>query len=122
MATASRVSELQTLSTSSNNFRAEQAGIRLLPDLQFLVKTQRANKAWKPMFIPRFDHYATVDKDLLLCPCRCLEAYVRRTKNLHQTTENLSITYQPGLHRAASKYTLSRWIVSLIQNSEVNYV
>ena len=67
------------------------------------------------MFIPKFDHYATDDKDLLLCPCRCLEEYVRRTKDLRQTTENLFITYQPGLHRAAAKSTLSRWIVSLIQ-------
>lgn len=89
MTTAAGVGELQALSTNSNNFSIERAGIRLLPDLQFLAKTQKANKAWKPMFIPRFDRLATDDKDLLLCPCRCLEEYLKRTKDLRQMTENL---------------------------------
>lgn len=115
MATAARVSELQALSVNTNNLRIERAGIRLLPDLQFLAKTQRANKAWKPMFIPRFNRLATDEKDLLLCPCRCLEEYLKRTKDLRQMTENLFITYQSGMHKAAAKSTLSRWIVSLIQ-------
>lgn len=30
----------------SNNLRIKRTGIRLLPDLQFLVKTREANKAW----------------------------------------------------------------------------
>jgi hypothetical protein len=57
------------------------------------------------MFIPRFDHYASDDKDLLLCPCICLEEYIRRTKDLRLITENLLLQInqvfterQPNLH------------------------
>lgn len=45
MATAARVGELQALSTNFNNLRIDGAGIRPLPDLQFMAKTQRVNKA-----------------------------------------------------------------------------
>ena len=41
LATASRVSELHALSVKDGNLRYERHGIRLLPNLQFLSKTQR---------------------------------------------------------------------------------
>ena len=43
LATASRVSELHALSVKDGNLRYERHGIRLLPNLQFLSKTQRLN-------------------------------------------------------------------------------
>ena len=115
LATASRVSELHALSVNENNLRVDNSGIRLLPNLQFLAKTQRVNKAWKPYFIPIFDSYASDPEDILLCPCRALRIYLDRTRSLRGNVENLFLTYQKGLCKAAAKSSLSRWIVSLIR-------
>ena len=115
LATASRVSELHALSVNENNLRVDNSGIRLLPNLQFLAKTQRVNKAWKPYFIPIFDSYASDPEDILLCPCRALRIYLDRTRSLRGNVDNLFLTYQKGLCKAAAKSSLSRWIVSLIR-------
>ena len=115
LATASRVSELHALSVNENNLRVDNSGIRLLPNLQFLAKTQRVNKAWKPYFIPIFDSYASDPEDILLCPCRALRIYLDRTRSLGGNVDNLFLTYQKGLCKAAAKSSLSRWIVSLIR-------
>ena len=114
-ATASRVSELHALSVNPDNLRFENTGVRLIPNMQFLAKTQRIGKVWKPIFIPKFERFATEPKDLLLCPCRVLTEYVKRTKLYRQGHDNLFLTYQPGRHKAAAKSTLSRWIVALIK-------
>ena len=115
LATASQVSELHALSVNAENLRLENTGIRLLPNLQFLAKTQRIGKAWKPYFIPKFDTFATDSEDILLCPCRALKIYLERTKGLRSQILNLFITYQKGNHKAAAKSSISRWIVSLIR-------
>lgn len=78
MASAAQVSEIHALSINESNYREKSAGIRLLPNLQCLVKTQRLGRAWNPIFIPRFDRFATESNDLLLCPCRCLKMYRER--------------------------------------------
>ncbi|KAJ8320023.1 hypothetical protein KUTeg_001610 [Tegillarca granosa] len=72
-------------------------------------------KVWNPLFIPQFDRFATDERDLLLCPCRSLKEYVKRTKSIRGQIENLFLTYQKGFCKAAAKTTLSRWIVSLIR-------
>ncbi|XP_062613927.1 uncharacterized protein LOC134275683 [Saccostrea cucullata] len=115
LASASRVSELHALSIKESNYREESTGIRLLPNLQFLAKTQRLGRAWNPIFIPRFDRFATESDDLLLCPCRCLKMYRKRTRDIRDQNEPLFITYQKNLHRPAAKGSISRWIVSLIR-------
>lgn len=46
LASAARVSEIHALSIKESNYREESAGIRLLPNWQFLAKTQRLGKAW----------------------------------------------------------------------------
>ncbi|KAJ8310227.1 hypothetical protein KUTeg_012092, partial [Tegillarca granosa] len=115
VATASRVSELHALSVISDSLRFEKRGVRLLPNLKFLAKSQRLGKVWNPLFIPKFDRYATDERDLLLCPCRSLKEYVKRTKSIRGQIENLFLTYQKGFCKAAAKTTLSRWIVSLIR-------
>lgn len=61
-------------------YRKESAGIRLLPNLQSLAVTQRLGKAWNPIFIPKFDRFATDSNDLLLCPCWCLKTCRKKTK------------------------------------------
>ena len=78
LATASRVSDqLHALSVKDGNLRYERHGIRLLPNLQFLSKTQHLNNPWIPIFIPSFHNYATEDRDLLLCPYRALKMYIK---------------------------------------------
>ena len=115
LASASRVSEIHALSIKKGNLRFERHGIRLLPDLFFLSKTQRLNKPWTPMFIPDFNTYATDDRDLLLCPCRALKIYLERLASHRSNSESVFMTYQKGLCKPASKNTISRWIVSLIR-------
>ncbi|KAJ8301586.1 LOW QUALITY PROTEIN: hypothetical protein KUTeg_020573 [Tegillarca granosa] len=108
VATASRVSELHALSVNSDS-------LELLPNLKLLAKSQRLGKVWNPLFIPQFDRFATDERDLLLCPCRSLKEYFKRTKSIRGQIENLFLTYQKGFCKAAAKTTLSRWIVSLIR-------
>ena len=115
LASASRVSEIQALSVGKSHLRYEKDGIRLLPNIQFLAKTQRLGKPWTPVFIPEFNQFATDSRDLLLCPCRAIRMYIRRTENIRSVSECLFLTYQPGQSRPASKSTISKWIVSLIK-------
>ena len=115
LASASRVSEIQALSVGKSHLRYETGGIRLLPNIQFLAKTQRLGKPWTPVFIPEFNQFATDSRDLLLCPCRAIRMYIRRTENIRSVSECLFLTYQPGQSRPASKSTISRWTVSLIK-------
>lgn len=117
LASASRISEIHALSVKDGNLRFERHGIRLLPDLQFLGKTQRLKNPWIPIFIPSFKEYATEEKDLKLCPCRALKMYIKRTqmKRSVDNIESLFLTYQKNVCKAASKNTIARWIVSLIR-------
>ena len=117
LATASRVSELHALSVKDGNLRYERHGIRLLPNLQFLSKTQRLNNPWIPIFIPSFHNFATEARDLLLCPYRALKMYIKRTESQRKEidSDSLFITYQKGVCRPGSKNSVARWIVSLIK-------
>ncbi|CAC5424318.1 unnamed protein product [Mytilus coruscus] len=80
LASAARVSEINSFTINDKHFRKEQRSIRLLPNMQFLAKTKTLNKPWEPVFIPKFENYATDPNDLLLCHCRALLAYVKRTE------------------------------------------
>ena len=105
LATASRVSELHALSVKDGNLRYERHDIRLLPNLQFLSKTQRLNNPWIPIFIPSFHNFATEARDLLLCPYRALKMYIKRTESQRKEIDldSLFITYQKGVCRPVSK-------------------
>lgn len=102
LASAARESEIHALSIKASNYREDSAGIRLLPNLQFLAKTQRLGKAWNPIFSPRFDRFATESDNLLLCPCRCLKMYRRRIKHLNK---------RPKCHIAHLSNKLSRLVL-----------
>ncbi|CAG2203746.1 unnamed protein product [Mytilus edulis] len=99
---------------SCTQSRKEQRGIRLLPNMQFLAKTQTLNKPWEPVFIPKFENYATDPNDLLLCPCRALLAYIKRTEVLRKS-QRLFVTYQKNHHVEASKNSIARWIVNTVK-------
>ncbi|CAC5395238.1 unnamed protein product [Mytilus coruscus] len=114
LASAVRVSELHSFTINDKYFRNEQRGIWLLPNMQFLAKTQTLNKPWEPVFILKFENYTTDPNDLLLCPCRALLAYVKRTEVLRKS-QRLFITYQRNHHVEASKNFIARWIVDTVK-------
>ena len=119
LASAARVSEIHSFTINENHFRREHNGIRLLPNMQFLAKTQTLLKPWEPVFIPKFDNYATDDTDLLLCPCRTLLHYIKRTKSLRKS-DRLFLTYQKNHHVEASKDSIARWIVQTVRYAYEN--
>ena len=119
LASAARVSEIHSFTINENHFRREHNGIRLLPNMQFLAKTQTLLKPWEPVFIPKFDNYATDDTDLLLCPCRTLLHYIKRTKSLRKSDRSF-LTYQKNHHVEASKDTIARWIVQTVRYAYEN--
>ena len=114
VASASRVSEIHSLSLDEGHFRKERKGIRLLPNMQFLAKTQTLNKPWEPLYIPAFDCYATDSDDLKLCPCRALNIYIQRTKSIRKSNR-MFITYQKNNHKEASKDSIARWIIQTVR-------
>ena len=115
LASAARVSEIHALSTNITCLRQEVAGIRLCPNMKFLAKNQKLEKAWSPWFIPDFRGCSRNAKDLVLCPCRCLREYLKRTHNLREDIEALFVTYQEGYTKPASKNSIARWILSTIK-------
>lgn len=114
LASASRVSEIHSFTLNQGHFRKEQGGIRLLPNMQFLAKTQTLSRPWQPVFIPKFNNLATDENDLLLCPCRALTIYISRTEGLRKS-DRLFITHQKNFHREASKDSIARWIVQTVK-------
>ena len=115
LASASRVSELHALSVKDSNMRFEKHGIRLLPNMNFISKTQRLNNPWFLIFIPSFNNFTTEERDIKLCPYRALKIFIQRNESRRTSDckEALFITYQKGVCKAASKNTVARWIVSL---------
>ncbi|CAC5390280.1 unnamed protein product [Mytilus coruscus] len=99
IASASRVSEIHSLSLDDGHFRIEKNEIKLLPNMQFSAKTQELNRLWEPLFIPSFD--ATDSEDLKLCPC-C-------------ASNRLFVTYQKNHHKEASKDSIARLIVNTVR-------
>ena len=114
LATASRVSEIHSLTLDTGHFRKEKKGIRLLPNMQFLAKTQTMHRPWEPIYVPAFDNFATDSSDLTLCPCRALNNYIQRTKTIRKSNR-LFITFQKNNHKEASKDSIARWIVSTVR-------
>ena len=86
-------------------------------NLPFMARNRKVNKAWSPWFIPSFDNFTQDDKDLLLCPCRCLKMYLKKSSSYRLNNEALFITYQEGYHKPASTSSISRWIVSTIKHA-----
>ena len=115
LAKTSRVSELHALSVKDGNLRYERHGITLLPNLQFLSKTQRLNNPWIPIFIPSFHNYAT--EICYFVHIRALKMYIKRTESQRKEidSDSLFITYQKGVCKPVSKNSVARRIVSLIK-------
>ena len=114
-ATARRRSELHALTLDRGHIRWEPHGVRLIPRTTFLAKNQSQDFQPPDIFVPELKSLSSVPEDKKWCPVRALKWYIARTKPLRGSESQLFIT-STRPHRAASRDTISRWIVQAIQS------
>ena len=115
VASGRRVSEIHALSIDKHHWRRERDGISMITNPEFMAKNESLTNPGKPIFLARFDKFTTVDEDKLMCPCRALEIYIKRTAQLRRSAKQLFLTYKKGEVHKASKATLARWIVETVK-------
>ena len=64
--------------------------------------------------LPNLSSFSSIKEDLVWCPVRMIRRFLKVTKGLRKETSQLFITHG-GKHEAASKTTISRWIVEVIR-------
>ena len=111
-ATGRRRSCLQALTVKPGHIRFEGHGVRLIPDPEFLPKNQTLDFLPGDLFIPEISSASSVPEDRKWCPVRALKWYLHRTKDIRASQRLFVLPRNP--FTAASKDTISRWIVSLI--------
>ncbi|PIK42863.1 hypothetical protein BSL78_20279 [Apostichopus japonicus] len=114
LASARRRSCLHALSTKRNHIRFENQGVRMVPDPSFIAKNQVLNFLPGDIFIPEIKTASSIPEDRLWCPVRALKWYLHRTEALRGTSTSLFILPRAP-YSAASKDTLSRWLVETIR-------
>ena len=113
IASGQRRSSLQALSIEPGHLRWEQSGVRLIPKASFVAKNQSASTGSVEFFLPSLASFSSVEEDKVWCPVRALKWYLSRTKSLRSSSDLFVTTTAP--HRAASKDTVSRWLVECIK-------
>ena len=111
-ASARRRSELHALSTKEGFIRFDPAGVRLLPDPQFLSKNQSASFTPREIYLPALKEMSSVPEDKLWCPVRALRWYLEKTRAVRTSDRLFILPRSP--YSAASKDTLSKWLVKVI--------
>lgn len=111
-ASARRRSEIHALSIKRGFTRFSAQGVHLLPDPAFLAKNQSMSFTPDPIFLPNLSSGSSIAEDRLVCPVRTLKWYLDKTKHLRSSDSMFVLPRSP--YTAASKDTISRWIVSLI--------
>lgn len=112
-ASARRRSELHALSVTKGFIRFSPGGVSLLPHPQFLAKNQSESFSPAPIFLPSIESASSVREDRLVCPVRALKWYIHKTKALRSSDALFILPRAP--FSAASKDTISKWIVRTIQ-------
>jgi hypothetical protein len=109
-----RGSELHALTIDSNHCRFSNGGVFLSYNPSFLAKNDRANKVHNELFIPGIQRLAH-DEDKTWCPITHLNEYIKRTHGLRagDCDQLFIVTIDP--FTPASKATIARWIVTVIQ-------
>ena len=97
------------------HLRWENSGVRLIPSASFLAKNQTESTGQIEFFLPVISSHSAVSEDKVWCPVRALKWYLDRTSALRASNSLFVTTIAP--HRAASKDTISRWIVSAIKSA-----
>ena len=114
-ASGQRRSSVHALTTSSGHIRWEKNKVRLLPHARFLAKNQRESSQPLEIVLPSIQSLSSIAEDKLWCPVRALKWYINRTQNL-RSSEQLFVSCLPP-HKAVSRDTISRWIVSAIKSA-----
>ncbi|XP_071847532.1 uncharacterized protein [Apostichopus japonicus] len=112
-ASARRRSCLHALSTAEGHIRFDSQGVRLVPDPRFLAKNQTLAFIPGDIFLPKLSLTSDTAEDKLWCPVRALKWYLHRTKDLRSSQALFILPTSP--HSAASKETISRWLVQAIR-------
>ena len=112
-----RVSEIHALSADSHHLRWEcnGKGVRLLTNRKFLAKNEALKNPGKDIFLSSFDQFVSGPEEALMCPCRALSVYLKRTKALRDSESRLFLTFNKGSVQGASKDTIARWIVETVK-------
>ena len=113
IASGQRRSSLQALSMDPGHLLWENSGVRLIPKASFIAKNQTTSSGSVEIFLPSLASHSSVEEDKVWCPVRTLKWYLDRTKSLRSTTDLFVTTTAP--HRAASRDTVSRWLVDCIK-------
>ena len=108
-----RHSSLQTLSMEPGHLRWENSGVHWIPRASLFAKNQTASSGSVEIFLPSLASHSSVEEDKVWCPVRSLRWYLDRTKSLRSSSDLFVTTTAP--HRAASKDTVSRWLMDCIK-------
>ena len=118
IASGQRCSSIQALSVHPGHLRWETSGVRLIPSASFLAKNQTESSGQIEIFQPVISSHSAISEDKVWCPVRALKWYLERTRDLRSSNRLFVTTIAP--HRAASKDSISRWIVSAIKSAGVD--
>ena len=112
VASARRRSCLHALSVKPGHIRFENHGVRFIPDHTFLPKNQTLDFIPGDIFIPELKTLSSIPEDKYWCPVRSLRWYLNRTEKIRSSSSLFIIPSSP--FGAASRDTISRWIVEVI--------
>jgi hypothetical protein len=111
-----RGSELHALAVDEAHCRFSNGGVFLTYNPSFLTKNERANSFHKEHFIPALRKVAH-DEDISWCPVLHLKEYLKRSQGLRAGDCNQLFIVTIDPFNPASKTTIARWIVSVIEQS-----
>lgn len=119
VASGRRVSEIHALSADSHHLRWEcnGKGVRLLTNLQFVAKNEAPKYPGRDIFLASFDQFISSPEEGLMCPCRALSVYLKKTKPVRNLESRLFLTFKKGSTHGASKDTISRWLVQTVKSA-----
>ncbi|XP_072165932.1 uncharacterized protein [Diadema setosum] len=115
IASGQRRSALHALCLTPGHIRWERCGVRLIPRATYIAKNQTASSGPVEIFISPLSELSSIAEDKVWCLVKALKWYLDRTKSLRKDDQLFIITREP--YTAASRDSISRWIVEAIQAS-----
>lgn len=109
LVTAHRVQTMSQITLDNISFGTERVTIKIVG----LIKTSRSGSCQPLLTLPHFQEKPEI------CPAKCLEAYISKTKTLRKDIKNLFISLRRP-YVAVTSQTLSRWIKDTLRSSGVD--
>ena len=113
IASGQRRSALHALCLTPGHVRWERHGVRLVPRPTYIAKNQTATSGPVEIVLRPLSEHSSIQEDRVWCPVRAVKWYLDRTKDLRRGDQFFVISREP--YSAASKDTISRWIVEAIR-------